>query len=90
MSAFPLKSAPSVGGVHKFRFLTHMAIIKDPKLALEMAWEVICANFIALFDWGYNPERSVKNHMFYECGHISGSKSSRDMVFRSFNVKFYE
>ena len=31
------KSPSSVGGVPKFRFLTHMAVIKNQKSALEMA-----------------------------------------------------
>ena len=33
---FP-KSPSSLGGIPRFRFLIHMAVIKNPKSALEMA-----------------------------------------------------
>ena len=34
----------------------------------------------ALFDYGYNPRRSLPKYMFYKCTHISGPKGSPDMI----------
>ena len=45
-TCFFSKSPTSVGGVHKFWLLTHMAMIKYQKAALEMAWGSRYENFI--------------------------------------------
>ena len=40
------KSPSSLGGIPIFRFLIHMAIIKDQESVLEMAWGTRYENFI--------------------------------------------
>ena len=46
--------------------------------------------FKALFDYGYNRERSLQTYMFYEYGHISGFTASQDTTFVAVDMKFYD
>ena len=45
-STVPPKTLASVGGTHKISSLTHMALMKDQKSALEKVWGPSSANFI--------------------------------------------
>ena len=67
---FPTNKSPSIGGMHKLWFLIHMALIKNQKPALGMAWgRVVKISSMRKDIVGNRVEK-----MGHGNGHISGSK----------------
>ena len=72
-----LKSPLSVGGVHTFWFLNHLAVMKDKKTALEMAWWPRYENLInnKMHCWWHGGENGIQKLSYLGLQVVSQSEN---------------